>query len=188
MKSEKAGRRGPVRDTITENASDRTHKHHRHRRGGRSGRLFDYGELRFLLLAVIAEQPRHGYELIKLIEERVGGSYSPSPGVIYPTLSWLDDMGYASLEVQEGGRKLYHLTSEGQSFLAANQNAVAELLARISAVVSEGSEHLPDTVMRAMKNLKMAMRLRIGRGNIDEDAANKITAALDVAAQAVEKS
>jgi DNA-binding PadR family transcriptional regulator len=67
--------------------------------------LFDYGELRLLVLALIAEQPAHGYELIKIIEERFGGSYTPSPGVIYPTLSWLEDMGYARVEPKEGGRK-----------------------------------------------------------------------------------
>src|SRR5262245_17752487 len=70
-------------------------RHHKH---GRGGRLFDYGELRLLILALIAEAPSHGYELIKSIEERFGGSYTPSPGVIYPTLSWLDDMGYAVIE------------------------------------------------------------------------------------------
>lgn len=61
---------------------------------------------------MIAERPRHGYELIKEIEERFGGAYSPSPGVIYPTLSWLDDMGYAAIEPEASGRKLYRITSE----------------------------------------------------------------------------
>src|SRR4051812_30777633 len=73
-------------------------RHHQHHRGRHGGRLFDYGELRLLVLAMIAEQPRHGYELMQVIEERTGGSYSPSPGVIYPTLSWLEDMGYAHVE------------------------------------------------------------------------------------------
>src|ERR1044072_6068887 len=82
------------------------HHHHGHRSGGR---LFDYGELRLLILALIAEQPRHGYELIKSIEERFGGRYTPSPGVIYPTLSWLEDMGYAAVEAEAAGRKRYSL-------------------------------------------------------------------------------
>src|SRR5262245_12328069 len=84
------------------------HHHHRHhgRHGGRrGGRLFDYGELRLVVLAMIAEEPRHGYELMRAIEERMGGSYSPSPGVIYPTLSWLEDMGYALVESESTGRK-----------------------------------------------------------------------------------
>ena len=119
------------------------HSHHdrpsRHGRGGRhgGGRLFDYGELRLLLLAMIAERPWHGYELIKAIEERFGGSYSPSPGVIYPTLAWLDDMGYAAIEPVEAGRKRYRITAEGEAFLVANRAAADELLARIGPVGRE---------------------------------------------------
>src|SRR3974390_2082631 len=96
---------------------DRGFGRHRHRRHGlfgerRGGRPFDYGELRLLALAMIAEQPRHGYELMKAIEERMGGSYSPSPGVIYPTLAWLEDMGYAAVEIEDAGRKRYRITAE----------------------------------------------------------------------------
>src|SRR5262245_2204702 len=85
------------------------HGHRRHGTffGGRRERAFDYGELRLLVLAMIAEHSRHGYELMKAIEERMGGSYSPSPGVIYPTLSWLEDMRYAVVETEDAGRKRY---------------------------------------------------------------------------------
>ncbi|NWG23061.1 MAG: PadR family transcriptional regulator [Pseudorhodoplanes sp.] len=168
------------------------HQHGRHhhrgyqRRGGRhGGRLFDYGDLRLLLLAMIAERPRHGYELIKAIEERFGGSYTPSPGVIYPTLSWLDDMGYAAIEQEAAGRKLYRITSEGEAFLVANRALADELLARAGA---EGAERVPAPVVRAMENLKLAMRLRLKRGSLDQAAAEHIAAALDAAAQAVERS
>jgi DNA-binding PadR family transcriptional regulator len=158
--------------------------HRGHRRGSRHGRLFDYGELRLLVLAMIAEQPRHGYELIKAIEERFGGSYAPSPGVIYPTLSWLEDMGYAVIEPEAGGRKRYRITPEGESFLVANRAAADELLAR--AGNAEGP--VPTGVVRAMENLKMAMRLRLRSGGLDAAAAAKIAAALDAAALAVEQS
>ena len=100
--------------------------------------LFDYGELRLLLLAMIAERPCHGYELIKAIEERFGGSYTPSPGVIYPTLSWLDDMGYAAIEAEEAGRKHYRITSEGEAFLVANREAADALLARADPTGAAG--------------------------------------------------
>jgi DNA-binding PadR family transcriptional regulator len=161
-------------------------KHHRHHRGGRrGGRLFDYGELRLLLLAMIAERPRHGYELIKAIEERFGGSYSPSPGVIYPTLSWLDDMAYASIEVEEVGRKRYCITAEGEAFLIANRRAVDELRSRPGP---EGADPVPAPVVRAMENLKLAMRLRLKRRPLDQAAAEGIAAALDAAAQIVERS
>ena len=159
--------------------------HHGFRRGGRHGRLFDYGELRTLVLAMIAEQPRHGYELIKAIEERFGGSYVPSPGVIYPTLSWLDDMGYAEVEAAEGGRKRYRVTAEGEAFLAQNRAAADELLARAGGVEDQG---VPAGVIRAMGNLKLALRLRLRRGGLNAEAAAKIAAALDAAAHDVERS
>jgi DNA-binding PadR family transcriptional regulator len=173
---------------------DRAHHHHpggRHgggRRGGRHGRLFDYGELRLLLLAMIAEEPRHGYELIKVIEERFGGSYSPSPGVIYPTLAWLDDMGYAAIEPEPSGRKLYRITREGEAFLTANRVAADELLGRAGEAGAEGGEGVPAQVVRAMQNLRLAMRLRLRRGGIDQATAERIAAVLDAAAQTVERS
>lgn len=162
---------------------------HGHGRGGRhGGRLFDYGELRLLLLAIIADAPSHGYELIKTIEERFGGSYSPSPGVIYPTLSWLDDMGYAVIEPVEGGRKRYSITPEGKAFLAANRAAIDDLMARAGSKDRGGREGVPAPVVRAMENLKLAMRLRLRGGDLSEEAAEAIAAALDLAAKTVEKS
>ncbi len=184
-------RDGPDRHLgSTDDPADHHHhgRHHRHHHGGRhSGRLFDYGELRLLLLAMIAEHPRHGYELIKVIEERFGGSYSPSPGVIYPTLSWLDDMGYAAIDAEEAGRKRYRLTAEGEAFLVANRAAADELLSR-AGPEGGGVAPVPAPVIRAMENLKLAMRLRLKRGPIDQAAAESIAAALDAAAQTVERS
>jgi DNA-binding PadR family transcriptional regulator len=162
-------------------------KHHRHGRGRHGGRLFDYGEIRLLVLAMIAEQPRHGYELIKAIEERFGGSYTPSPGVIYPTLSWLDDMGYAAIEPEASGRKLCRITTEGEAFLVANRTAADELLSRIASA-GEGTKPVPAPVVRAMENLKLAMRLRLKQGPLDKATAENIAAALDAAAQTVERS
>jgi len=159
--------------------------HHRHHRGRHGGRLFDYGELRLLLLAMIAERPRHGYELIKAIEERFGGGYVPSPGVIYPTLAWLDDMGYAAVEVEDIGRKRYRITPQGEAFLQANRAAAEELLSRAGL---PGAEPTPPPVVRAMENLKLALRLRLQRGSLDEAAVDTIAAALDAAARSVERS
>ncbi len=160
-----------------------------HRGGRQGGRLFDYGDLRILILAMIAERPRHGYELIKAIEEKFGGSYSPSPGVIYPTLSWLVDAGYAASEAEDGGRKNYKITTEGEAFLTVNRAAADELLSRAAAVAGgEGRGDIPAPVARAMENLKTAMRLRLRRGALDQAAAEAIAAALDAAAQAVERT
>lgn len=177
--------------TEADDLSDRRHGHHHerhhHHRGERHGRLFDYGELRLLVLALIAERPSHGYELIKAIEERFGGSYTPSPGVIYPTLAWLDDMGYAAIDAEEGGRKRYRITPEGEAFLTANRATADALLSRIGRGAG-GRGQIPAPVVRAMENLKLAMRLRIRRGPLDQAAAEAIAAALDAAAQTVERS
>src|SRR5262249_8413859 len=99
------------------------HGHHPHggMRGGRMRRVFAQGDLRHVLPPLIADSPRHGYELIKAIEERFGGTYSLSPGVIYPTLTLLEELGYIRPESAEGARKQYAITPEGTAFLAANQ-------------------------------------------------------------------
>ena len=163
--------------------------HHHHRSGGRRGsRLFDYGELRLLTLAMIAEQPRHGYELMKAIEERMSGSYSPSPGVIYPTLSWLEDMGYTAAETADAGRKRYRITDQGDAFLTANRASVDALLARIGGAAGGSPDGVPAPVLRAMENLKLALRLRLRGGPLDAAAAQTIAAAIDAAAQTVERT
>lgn len=151
----------------------------------RGGRLFDYGELRLLVLALIADQPAHGYELIKTIEERFGGSYTPSPGVIYPTLSWLEDMGYATV-LAEGGRKSYVITDEGKAFLAQNQADADALLARAGSE-GEGPRGRQVQIMRAMQNLKTALRLRLGEGPVEPATIDQIAAAIDEAAQKIGK-
>ena len=137
---------------------------------------------------MMAERARHGYELIKAIEERFGGSYTPSPGVIYPTLAWLHDMGYAAIESEEAGRKQYRITSEGEAFLVANRAAADALLSRVGPDGAGRAGDIPAPVVRAMENLKLAMRLRFRRGTLDQAAAESIAAALDAAAQTVERS
>src|SRR5689334_16847372 len=123
----------------------------RHGGGGR-GRVFDQGELRFVILRLVAEKPRHGYEIIKAIEERLAGAYSPSPGVIYPTLTLLEELGYATASDGEGGRKRYTVTPEGEAFLAANQATVEAIFARMAARSAAGGEP-PAPIVRAMENL-----------------------------------
>jgi len=161
---------------------------HRHERGGRrSNRLFDHGELRLVVLALIAEQPRHGYQLIKEIEDRAAGTYSPSPGVIYPTLTLLEELGHATLAENEG-KKLYAITSDGTAYLAANQAAVDGALGRMASVSrANGGGPAPD-IIRATENLKLALRLRQDRGPLTEEQVRAIAASLDAAAVAIERS
>ena len=137
---------------------------------------------------MIAEQPRHGYELMKAVEERTGGGYSPSPGVMYPTLSWLEDMGYAAAEAAEGGRKRYRVTAEGEAFLTANRAAVDEVKSRIGSGDRGPPPGVPAPILRAMENLKLALRLRFRRGQPDQAAEQAIAAAIDAAATAVERT
>ncbi|MCA0918769.1 SIP domain-containing protein [Pseudooceanicola nanhaiensis] len=120
--------------------------------------MFDYGELRLLVLLMISERPRHGYELIKLITEQFNGSYSPSPGVIYPTLQWLEDMGFVTIEADDAGRKSSRITSEGEAFLAANKAAAQDLLTRKPPL---GRGDAPVEIVAAMDRLKEALRLRL---------------------------
>ncbi len=170
--------------------SDPRHErvHHRHGRGGRrSSRLFDHGELRLVVLALIAEQPRHGYEIIKEIEDRVAGTYSPSPGVIYPTLIMLDELGHATV-AESDGKKLYAITPSGTDYLAANQVALNLALDRMRTVSKANSGGPAPEIIRATENLKVALRLRLGRGPLTEEQVRTIAAALDTVAGAVERS
>ena len=157
--------------------------------GGRSdGRIFDHGDLRWVVLALIAERSRHGYELIKEIEERVGGAYSPSPGVIYPTLTLLEETGLVAAQESEGGRKLYALTAEGEAQLAAHRPSVDKLFERMAGVRERSAGGVSPRVRRAMENLKMAVRLKLEQGPLDETQAQRLAEALDAAALAVEQA
>lgn len=161
---------------------------HHHMRGGRLGRFFDQGDLRFVMLRLIAEKPRHGYEIIKAIEEKLGGVYSPSPGVVYPTLTLLEELGYASVSESEGGKKLYAITEDGKAFLDANRATVDAIFSRMDQIgAAQGGGPAPQ-ILRAMENLKMALRLRLTRGPLDEAQIRAIAAALDEAALEVEKN
>jgi DNA-binding PadR family transcriptional regulator len=158
----------------------------RHFRGG--GRLFDQGDLRFVILQLVAEKPRYGYEIIKAIEEKVGGAYSPSPGVVYPTLTMLEELGYATVGASEGGKKLYAITAEGTAFLDANRDAVATIFHRMAKIQeAQGGGPAPQ-ILRAMENLRLALRLRMTRGPLTEEEVRAIADALDAAAVKVERS
>jgi DNA-binding PadR family transcriptional regulator len=157
-------------------------------RGGRLGRVFDHGDLRYVLLHLIAEKPRHGYELIKAIEEQFGGTYSPSPGVVYPTLTLLEELGYVRPEAVEGTRKLYSITAEGTAFLSANRALVDAILGRMAeASRTYGGAPAPE-IRRAMHNLRLALWIRLRRGPLDTAQVRAIVDALDRVAGEIERS
>jgi len=162
------------------------HGRHGHHGGDRSGRLFDHGELRFVVLHLIAEKPRHGYEIIKAIEDRAGGAYSPSPGVIYPTLTMLEELGYTALTEQDG-KKLYALTEAGVAYLRENQRTLDGVAARLAEAAAARGDGPAPQIVRAVENLRLALRLRLSRGALTEAQIRAVAAALDAAATAVEQ-
>lgn len=147
---------------------------HRSRRGGLrgwggrhgrgfGGRMFGPGDLRLVLMALIEQQPRHGYELIKAVEELFGGAYAPSPGAVYPTLSLLEDQGQLASTADEGGKRVFSLTEAGQAWLDENRTAVDGVMARMRLAARMMSGQLaPEVVREAMHTLRQAILTKPG--------------------------
>src|SRR3954454_25158201 len=150
------------------------------RRGRRARRMFEGGELRLVLLKLIADEPRHGYDVIRAIEELTGGEYAPSPGVVYPTLTLLQDMGLIEEAAVKGPRKPFQVTDEGRALLAEREEEVEALLqglrdlAQLEEEVEDRFERrgtlkpredqtAGPAIGRAIRNLMTALRHRVGR-------------------------
>src|SRR5579862_3387745 len=146
----------------------------------RARRMLAQGDLRLLALALIAEAPRHGYEIIKLLEEKTADWYSPSPGIVYPTLTYLEEAGYVTAST-EGAKKLYAITPEGRTYLEANRDVVDAVLDRLSALGervnrwrrSERGErgnrrNLPPLVEAALAHLRDTIGKRLDSDAEDE--------------------
>jgi DNA-binding PadR family transcriptional regulator len=105
--------------------------------GGRHRRrqqVFESGEVKYVILRLLAEKPRHGYEIMKALEERLGGWYTPSPGTVYPTLQLLEDQGYVRA-VETEGKKVYHITPEGEAFLHEHREFTDDIFDRVRDMV-----------------------------------------------------
>ena len=160
------------------------------RRGGGRGRrrMFESGELRLVLLKLIADEPRHGYDLIRAIEELTGGEYAPSPGVVYPTLTLLQDMGLIEEAAGEGARKPFQVTDEGREHLEQNAEDVEELFERLEEAGSHRRRgHRPE-IGRAIGNLMNALKNRIAHEGWNETLLNEVVDILDEAAQRIERA
>lgn len=108
-------------------------------RGGRGRRrrhMFESGEVKFVILRLLREKPRHGYDIIKALEERMAGCYTPSAGTVYPTLQLLQDQGYIRAEDQDG-KKVYHITPEGERFLDENRDTLDDIFERVRDTVRD---------------------------------------------------
>lgn len=157
--------------------------------GGRGGRrrLFDGDELKLLLLALLADNPAHGYDLIRQIEERTGGGYAPSPGVVYPTLTLLDEMDLIEEVKEEGARRRFRITAAGRTHLEERRAEADALLARLEEIgaARNRSDHAP--IRRAMMNLKIALRQAASGDEGDGERAHAIAEILDEAARKIER-
>jgi DNA-binding PadR family transcriptional regulator len=163
----------------------------------RVGRMLAQGDLKLLALALIAEQPRHGYELIKFVEEKTGGLYSPSPGVVYPTLTFLEEAGYVTAE-SEGAKKRYTITEEGRAYLGENREIADMVLERLEAIGKKlarrrraweeryGEQNdMPPLVQAALDNLRVIATKQL---ESDENAETRIVEILARAAQDIRSS
>ena len=154
--------------------------------GGRQRRMFDGGELRLVLLRLIADSPRHGYDLIRAIEELTGGAYAPSPGVVYPTITLLDEMGLIEEQQSEGAKKRFAITSAGTTHLDENAEQVAALMARLAAVGEHRERADRAPIRRAMGNLRQVLHHRLATED-DADTLHEVAALLDEVAQKIER-
>jgi DNA-binding PadR family transcriptional regulator len=149
--------------------------------------LFDSGELRLVLLALIAEQPRHGYDLIRAIEERTGGDYAPSPGVVYPTITMLQDMALIDEQKGEGSRRLFAITEEGRRHLEEHGAEIEALFARLDALAAMREKTDGGPVRRAMHNLRSVLQQRLAGDDVDRETLHDVAAMLDEVAQKIER-
>lgn len=185
-------REGGRRGEREHHAHDREHGH-RHDddpdRGERSSRrrLFAHGDLRLLALHLIAERPRHGYEIIKEIEELTGGTYSPSPGVIYPTLTWLEELGHVGVAESEGTKKLHAITAAGRAHLDVYRPTLDALLARLRPLQAARSGAPAPRIAAALENLQHALKSRLARAASDVQI-ERIAAAIEAATVAIDRS
>ncbi|QCR36764.1 PadR family transcriptional regulator [Nissabacter sp. SGAir0207] len=170
--------------------------HHEHRgghegrrrgRGEKLHRLFEHGELRRVLLALVAKKPSHGYELIKAIEVASSGLYVPSPGVIYPTLTLLEEQDFLVAEAAENGRKRYRITPAGEAELAEHQTAVDVIFARLAQVTANREGNLAEGIAETMKRLKHALRSNMMRTDLSAEQIARVNLALQTAVESIEQ-
>src|ERR671938_1580513 len=140
----------------------------------RMGRMFEQGDLKYVILRLLEEKPRHVYEIIKELEDRFGGAYAPSPGTVYPTLTMLEDLGYARVMPEEGGRKIYEITDEGRKHLEEHSSTVDDIFERIAKFVEGFFDAPMADLKRAFGNLGRATFYVASRSPNDRERLAKI--------------
>ena len=157
---------------------------HRHGRGRE--RMFDAGDMKLVILKLLSEQPSYGYQLIKTMEERLAGGYTPSAGVIYPTLTMLEEEGLA-ISAMENNKKVYSVTPEGMQFLEENKRRVEALFERLEEAGKGFERGRSPEIMKAFHNLRGAVIARVSRESATAEQIRKISEAINAAAKAIDE-
>lgn len=155
-------------------------------RARRRQQMFESGEVKYVILRLLKEKPRHGYEIIKALEEKMGGWYSPSPGTVYPTLQLLEDQGYVRVAEQEG-KKVYHITPEGEQFLEEHRDVIDDIFDRVRDAVrgfAGGSMGDLNQVFARVAGLAYRLAWRYGP---EDERVKKIVEILRRAADEIEQ-
>ncbi|MFP2427087.1 PadR family transcriptional regulator [Enterobacter ludwigii] len=153
-----------------------------HDGGGRRPRFFGHGDLRLVILDILTHNASHGYELIKAIENMTQGNYTPSPGVIYPTLDYLQDQTYITITEEENGRKRIAITVAGQQWVDENQEQLAQIQARIKARSVGFQLRKNPQMKRALDNFKAVLDLKVNQGELSDAQLKQIIGVIDRAA------
>ena len=148
--------------------------------------MFEGGQLRLVLLLLMESEPRHGYDLIREIETRTGGAYTPSPGIIYPTLTLLEELGLVEARTSDGVKKLYAITAAGLVLLTENRTEAETALARLDQLRRRNESFDAGPVHRAMNNLKAALHQRLA-DTTDKEILFAVADAIDEAARKIER-
>ena len=141
--------------------------------GARQRRPLAHGELRYAVLKLIENDPKHGYELIKEIETRTGGVYAPSAGVMYPTLEMLVDLGWISSKKKDG-KKVFSLTEDGEAALQEHAEAIEAVMAKLDALGEWSEDGTPVDLRDAMRRLNRTVLRRALSGELTRDQRDEI--------------
>lgn len=156
--------------------------------GGRRGKRFAGEELRLMVLGLLEEGDRHGYQLLRQFAERSGEAYSPSPGVLYPLLTLLADMELVEeVAAATGNRRSFRLSEKGRAELDAGRDTLTALFARLGDMAEAHARTDAGPVRRAMMNLRTAAKQRLSRDDASEELVFRAAAILDEAAQKIER-
>jgi DNA-binding PadR family transcriptional regulator len=148
--------------------------------------MFDAGDVKLVILKLLSEQPSYGYQLIKTMEERLAGGYTPSPGVIYPTLTMLEEEGLATSST-ENNKKVYSATAEGTAYLEENKRRVEALFERLEEAGKGFERGRSPEIMKAFHNLRTAVVARVSRESVTAEQIGKISEAINAAAKAIDE-